>query len=603
MSNHYRLFRHSNGYYYHRVKVPSDIRHLYGKEIEQRSLQTRDYRDAVRRLPAVVVEVNETFAQFRTDHRDVLVSLALNSSPGARSKPVRYGFKWIVDDFAAAVEAGEIERRSAAFQAASDDLNSYLQQNQFPIGYLAFIDECRKQNDVASILSLINRLHVTNRIASIKNARAIGAFYHWDTIAERQLRGLTTVRRSMLVKALMDAELKVLQEWSGELPGELVSRTAEPFISKPASNDLPLMSIISDECFKSVAREKKWSAKTDSARRSQIRQFIDICGDRPLNRYVQNDIRHLKTTLFAMPPQSHGRKELKGLSKVQIAEQAKKLGLSGLSSESVRQIMTAANIVFGWSRTEYDHTLQNIVQPMIPPPSSGGSKKDKRDGFTSEELKKLFESPVFTGVKAEKAWYEHGKIPMQSQGRFWVPLLALFAGARLMEAVQLMREDIGCENDIWFIDINNDQEAETGKRVKNESSLRRIPVHPTLKQLGFIDFARTISGGNRLFPDIPIGPAAQRHRYASKMFNKLLSKAGIKGPKKVWHSLRHSFEQACRDSGVDSAIMDQLQGHSQKGMRGVYGEGYNLKLLQDGVQSIAYRELKFSHITPFQAVR
>lgn len=172
-----------------------------------------------------------------------------------------------------------------------------------------------------------------------------------------------------------------------------------------------------------------------------------------------------------------------------------------------------------------------------------------------------------------------------------------------MEAVQLMREDVGCEGDVSFIDINDDDEERTGKRVKNYSSLRRIPVHPTLMELGFVEFVETVSNGARLFPDIPIGPPTQRHRYASKMFNNLLIKAGIKGPKKVWHSLRHSFEQACRDSRVDSAIMDQLQGHSQKGMRGVYGAGYGLPSLSEGVRSIAYGKLDLSYVQPFKSSR
>ncbi|RSC32288.1 site-specific integrase [Agrobacterium sp. FDAARGOS_525] len=601
MLKRHRLYLHPNGYYYHRVKVPADIRSLYGKQIEQISLKTRDFRDAVRRLPAVIVNVDNGFAQFRTDHNDDLVLFASSSGSRVKGNPA---FKRIVADHANSVEAEEMGRRSAAFRAASDDLEAYLHQISLPIGYGAFIEDCRKQNDLASLLSLVNRLHVTARMAAIKQAKETGAFHEWDIIAKRQIPDLSTVRRAILVKALMDAELKALHAWQEFLPYEMISLgTTEVSISKSTSGDLPLMSIISNECFNLVGREKKWSAKTDATRRSQIKQFIDICGDKPLNRYTQNDIRLLKSTLFAVPPQSHGRKELKGLSRIQIAEQAKKLGLSGLSSESVRQIMTAANIVFGWSRTEYDHALQNIVQPMIPPPSRNGSKKDKRHGFTSDELNKLFRSPVFTGVRTEKSWYDPGDISMHSHGRFWVPLLALFAGARLMEVVQLMREDIGCEDGIWFIDINDHEEEQTGKRVKNESSLRNIPVHPTLIELGFIDFVQTIPNGNRLFPDIPIGPATQRHRHASKMFNKLLGKARIKGPKKVWHSLRHSFEQACRDSRVDSAIMDQLQGHSQKGMRGVYGDGYGLTLLYEGIRSIVYSKLDLSCIQPFRSHR
>jgi integrase len=215
-------------------------------------------------------------------------------------------------------------------------------------------------------------------------------------------------------------------------------------------------------------------------------------------------------------------------------------------------------------------------------------------------LQKLFAAPLFSGVKSHADWFQAGSVSMHQTGRFWVPLLALHAGARLMEAVQLVREDVGCEDGIWFIDINEDDDNDTGKRVKNESSIRRIPLHPELVRLRFVDFVKTRPAGSRLFPDISIGPETQRHRHASKMFNKLLTSAGVKGPKKVWHSLRHSFEQACRDSRVDSAVMDQLQGHSQKGMRGSYGDGYKLPELNEGIRSIRYSGLDLSHINSFQ---
>ena len=504
MSNQYRLYLHPNGYFYHRVKVPADIRRFYGKQIEQSSLQTRDFRDAVRRLPAVIVAVDQAFARFRHEHAEATGS----GAETADVQPMPHAvIKRVVNRYGKQAEASKDEREHSA-----------------------------------------------------------------DTRPEN------------LAGASMSAALQV--------------DANEKLVSAPV--DLPLMSVISTECYTALRKEKNWAAKTENARITQIKQFIEICGDKPLNGYIQQDIRFLKTILYALPPQSHSKKEFQGLSKLQIAERATKLGMPGLSAESVRQVMTAANIVFGWARAEHDINLRNIVQPMIPPPSSGGSKKSKRETFNADELQKLFTTPVFTGAESMEAWFKDGGVRMHHTGRFWVPLLALYSGARLMEAVQLFREDIGFENNIWFIDINEGDKQLTGKSVKNESSVRRVPVHPTLVKIGFLDFVATVPKGERLFAEIKIGPAIQRHRHASKMFNKLLLIAGIKGPRKVWHSLRHSFEQACRDSRVDSAIMDQLQGHSQRGMRGTYGEGYQLPMLYDGIKSIRFDGLDLSHIQPFK---
>lgn len=413
MAQNYRLYLHPNGTYYHRVKVPADIREMYGREIEQQSLRTRDFRNAVRLLPAVIVEVDRSFAMFREEH-----AAALRSSTLAAPQPINIG---------------------------------------------------RRRHQIGK-------------------------------------RG----------------------------------------------SDLPSMSVIGKECFEAIGALKRWSAKTRSARASQLKQFLEICGDKPLNKYTQEDIRLLKSTLFALPRGARNSKRDQSYSKLEIAAIAKRDGVAGLSAESVRQIMTAANIVFGWARVEYDLNLRNVVQPMIPKPSSTGDKRDKRHGFDAGELQKLFRSPVFAGVRSEAAWYEPGSLLMHATGRFWVPLLALYAGMRLMEAVQLLREDVAVEGGIWFIDVN-EVGGEIGcKTVKTRYSARRIPIHPELLKLGFLAFVNAVPNGKRLFDDIRIGPAQQRHRYASKMFNKLLAKAEIKGSKKVWHSLRHSFEQACRDSRVDS---------------------------------------------------
>lgn len=608
----YRLHQRKNGFFYHRVKVPVDIRTPYGKEIEQVSLGTRCPREAVRRLPAVIVEMDREFARCRDELATQMG--AMNMDGVTEKVPVvpRVDIKRVAAIYAKEVEAQEVELRTAAFKAANVDLRAFIKTQDVPSQHDEYIAHLEQQGDPLPVLGFVHRLRLKQRIAAVKRSRSVGDFEVYAAAADRYAPNISLVDRSGLIKAMIDAELKALETWQEEpeliphpkprlhsvVPQEAVERVA-PVTTIDMVPDLPLMSVIARECYAEVGKEKNWSAKTEAARHTQIKQFLEICGDKPLNLYTQQDIRDLKVTLRSLPPQSHGKKQFKGMTKAQIADKARELGMEGLSTESVRQIMTSVSMVFGWARTERQTSLVNIVQPMIPLPSTGGSKRDKRHGFTSEELQKLFAAPVFSGVKSEADWFQAGSVSMHHTGRFWVPLLALHAGARLMEAVQLIREDVGCEGGIWFIDINEDDDSETGKRVKNESSIRRIPLHPELVRLGFIDFVKTMPVGSRLFPDIAIGPDTQRHRHASKMFNRLLASAGIKGPKKVWHSLRHSFEQACRDSRVDSAVMDQLQGHSQKGMRGNYGEGYKLPELNDGIQSLSYAGLDLSHIRAF----
>jgi len=589
MADRYRLYRHPNGIYYHRVKVPADIRSVYGKQIEQRSLRTRDLRAALRLLSAVIVEVDHAFALIRAKHFNQLA----DPISGPRQHPT-------------------IPVDSEMMLRARDGFRSLLQSredDERALALEAFGSVGAQREEIIDLLFVEHRRRLEHRLASIERSYAVRDLSRWQQAYNDF--DLADADPTTAIRMLYDCELTMITNWLREFSGPCsrVSlrqsssdvRSSEALEATSMEANLPLLSVIALECFESLAKSKAWSAKTQSARANQIKQVVAICGDKPLNQYVQSDIRLLKSTLFALPPQAHGRSALKGLSKLEIAARAKIDGASkGLSVESVRQVMTAINLVFGWARAECDINLKNIVQPMIPKLRSNGDRRDKRHGFSIPELQKLFHSPVFTGVKSEREWFIKGNVPMQATGRFWVPLLSLYAGTRLMEAVQLLRDDVRLEDGIWFLDVNAD-DAEggfAGKTLKTMFAARKIPVHSKLLELGFVEFVQSVKPGHRLFPDIEIGPASQRHRHASKLFNKLLSKAGIKAEKKVWHSLRHSFEQACRDSRVDSAIMDQLQGHSQ-GIREVYGSSYGLAVLNEGIQSIVYNGLDLTHVRGF----
>jgi len=61
---HTRLYRRW-AVYYHRAVVPVDIRETYGKLEELISLKTRYYREAVKKLRRVAVEVDARFDAHR----------------------------------------------------------------------------------------------------------------------------------------------------------------------------------------------------------------------------------------------------------------------------------------------------------------------------------------------------------------------------------------------------------------------------------------------------------------------------------------------------------------------------------------------------------
>jgi len=113
--------------------------------------------------------------------------------------------------------------------------------------------------------------------------------------------------------------------------------------------------------------------------------------------------------------------------------------------------------------------------------------------FDTEDLRKIFKAPVFT--KAERPQAGAG------DAAYWLPLIALFAGARMSEIGQLRVPDIKRESCIHYLDITDEGE---NSGVKTESSRRRVPIHPELIRLGFLEYVTGLSNGGteRLFPTI-----------------------------------------------------------------------------------------------------
>ena len=62
---------------------------------------------------------------------------------------------------------------------------------------------------------------------------------------------------------------------------------------------------------------------------------------------------------------------------------------------------------------------------------------------------------------------------------------------------QIRLSDIKKVNNIWFLHIEDSEEI----RVKTESAIRKVPVHPQLIDLGFIDYVGNLrkKKKNRVF--------------------------------------------------------------------------------------------------------
>lgn len=154
--------------------------------------------------------------------------------------------------------------------------------------------------------------------------------------------------------------------------------------------------------------------------------------------------------------------------------------------------------------------------------------------FSNNELESIFNSSIY--IKGERPKAGAG------EAAFWIPLLALWSGARLEELGQLHINDIKTESCIRYIHIT----TEGGdKNIKTISSTRRVPIHPELLKYGFIEYVERIrqDGHKRLFPLLTSAEGRQKTAGFSKWFGRHLRKTlKIEDSRKVFHSFRHGFK-------------------------------------------------------------
>ena len=160
----------------------------------------------------------------------------------------------------------------------------------------------------------------------------------------------------------------------------------------------------------------------------------------------------------------------------------------------------------------------------------------------------------------KKNWPKAGR----GEAAYWLPLLALFAGGRRGELAPLTVADVRKDSTSGTVMLTITEDREAGKGLKTRNSQRAVPVHPELRNLGFLDYVEKVrrAHGEKAWlfplvaPDKPSGAAAW-----TKWFGRHLRRIGIEDTAKVFHSLRHNFIDAMRAASVDEELREALAGH------------------------------------------
>lgn len=196
----------------------------------------------------------------------------------------------------------------------------------------------------------------------------------------------------------------------------------------------------------------------------------------------------------------------------------------------------------------------------------------RRDRFTPDELQQMY-SLILK--------YKHNNEYPQ---RYWVPLISLFMGLRLTEALQLERADVVKKDNVWCVSVN----SKDGKSIKTKSSERFVPIHPVLLEIGLLEYTSHHVG--RLWP---ISLSNKRPSNAfSCWFSRRVKPLITQQSGKTFHSLRHTFVDELKQSGVEEQIIAELVGHSRGSITMErYGKKYLPKIMYEQLIKIKAQKL------------
>jgi len=232
------------------------------------------------------------------------------------------------------------------------------------------------------------------------------------------------------------------------------------------------------------------------------------------------------------------------------------------------------------------------------------AKRDKRHPFSTEQLKLIFNAPLFVGCEdGDRGYAKAGSIRPRN-ARYWVPLIGLHTGMRLNEICQLDTTDVRVVDGVACICVTTSSlVGSADKKLKTSGSERFIPLHQTLLELGLIEYAvgQRRAGNAKLFNDIDAGARGVRAVAFSKWFTQFLESICARRNRTSFHSFRHNFRDELRVARVDHDIAMALGGWvggtSQSSAAAEnYGRGHRLELLRDAINSLRFTDIDLSHV-------
>lgn len=360
-----------------------------------------------------------------------------------------------------------------------------------------------------------------------------------------------------------------------------VAKKAKAPVINSTEPDSDTVTIVFERYKQEMLRAEAWRVKSQADIEAAFKTLVELVDDRPMSEFVAPVCRQYKDLLLKYPIHRFKDVRFKTMSIKAILEST--IEYDTLSIVTINNQIRKLSTFFNWA-VKHGYIISNPMQGMKV--RQKVSAKSARLPFTDEDLVQLFNSDIYKEHKFSKDY------------KYWLPILALYTGARLEELCQLYLADIKLNAPVPFIDITDVREDQ---HLKNASSKRMIPIHPELIELGFAKWIaeKQESSNIKLFAYL----VPQREKLGHKpsiWFGKHKREMGIIDRKRVFHSFRHTLVANLVKVKAPAYELKQMLGHQQGSITfDVYGsEDIDLEPISEMLNKLTYKDV-LSNVKPW----
>ena len=363
----------------------------------------------------------------------------------------------------------------------------------------------------------------------------------------------------------------------------------EPYrVSAPTNSEQ-----ISDCANKYYARKKVEGVREKGIQsdKSVIDEFVEIVGDIGFASVTKKEVSHYIDVQTKLPSNRNKKIEYRDLTIKEVME----LNLPQKETQTPQNInkrIGKLSVFANWG----------VRQGLINNNPFSGMKfllkkqPNKRQPFNNKDLRIILNPETYFKWTVEfKHPFRKGRV-IYNMPYYWIFLCGIFSGMRTNEIAQLRTQDIKKEKNIWFMYVTESEET----KVKTQNAIRKVPIHPQLTELGFIDFVGNIKRKkkDRVFWELPRerdGFASNVSRHYNERF---LPAVGVwEKFVKVLYCTRHTFVNCLYSKGVDENVIKNLVGHEKEfTMKHYGGDPFTPERLLEEISKVNYSGINWKKL-------